>query len=108
MTSIHEISPDLFCLSVYAPAFDVATVNHFSCATRNRCCYAGLKGMFPELRRSRQTHRPRSSGGCLEPFESTSAALNDWLQPLRSSATRLHPHRQTRDVDDFSIRPRAA
>jgi flavorubredoxin len=50
MTTIHEIAPDLFRLSIYVPAFDIQ-FNHFLVRDEEPLLFhAGLKGMFPALR----------------------------------------------------------
>ena len=70
MTTINEIAPDLFRLSVYVPDFDMQ-FNHFLVRDEEPLLFhAGLKSMFPALRdavahayRSRTTPAYR-----LEPF----------------------------------------
>jgi len=50
MTTIHEIAPDLFRLSIYVPDFDMQ-FNHFLVRDEEPLLFhAGFKGMFPALR----------------------------------------------------------
>src|SRR6476620_10523072 len=50
MTTIDEIAPDLFRLSVYVPDFDMQ-FNHFLVRDEEPLLFhAGFKGMFPVLR----------------------------------------------------------
>ncbi len=50
MTTINEIAPDLFRLSIYVPDFDMQ-FNHFLVRDEEPLLFhAGLKGMFPALR----------------------------------------------------------
>jgi flavorubredoxin len=108
MTTLNEIAPDLFRLSVYVPEFDMQ-FNHFLVRDEEPLLFhAGFKRMFPNLREAvaklidpRQLRHVAWSH-----FESDECgALNDWLQ--------LAPHAQPVctlvgklvSVDDFSIRP---
>jgi flavorubredoxin len=108
MTTIDEISPDLFRLSVYVPEFDMQ-FNHFLVRDEEPLLFhAGFKGMFPLLR--------EAVGKLIDPatlrwvgwshFESDECgALNDWLhiapqaQPVCTLTGKLVT------VDDFAIRP---
>jgi flavorubredoxin len=108
MTSIDEIAPDLFRLSVYVPAFDMQ-FNHFLLRDEEPLLFhAGFKGMFPALR--------EAVASLIDPtklrhvawshFESDECgALNHWLelapqaQPVCTLVGKLV------SVDDFSIRP---
>ena len=50
MTTIDEIAPDLFRLSIYVPDFDMQ-FNHFLVRDEEPLLFhAGLKAMFPALR----------------------------------------------------------
>lgn len=50
MTTIHEIAPDLFRLSIYVPDFDMQ-FNHFLVRDEEPLLFhAGFKRMFPALR----------------------------------------------------------
>jgi flavorubredoxin len=49
MTTIDEISPDIFRISIYVEAFDLQ-FNHFLVRDEEPLLYhAGMRGMFPEL-----------------------------------------------------------
>jgi flavorubredoxin len=108
MTSIDEIAPDLFRLSIYVPDFDMQ-FNHFLVRDEEPLLFhTGLKGMFPELRDAvSQLIDPAALRHIAwSHFESDECgSLNDWLQ--------LAPHAQPVctlvgklvNVDDFSIRP---
>ena len=55
MTTIHEIAPDLFRLSIYVPDLDMQ-FNHFLVRDEEPLLFhAGLKAMFPELRKAMAT-----------------------------------------------------
>jgi flavorubredoxin len=108
MTTINEIAPDLFRISLYVPQLDMQ-FNHFLVRDEEPLLFhAGLRSMFPAVREAVAT--------LIEPaklryiawshFESDECgALNDWLQ--------LAPHAQPVctligklvSVDDFSLRP---
>jgi len=108
MTAIDEIAPDLFRLSVYAPAYNMQ-FNHFLVRDEEPLLFhAGLKAMFPALR--------EAVGQLIDPaklrhiawshFESDECgALNEWLQlaPQAQPVCTLVGKLVT--VDDFSIRP---
>lgn len=50
MTTITEIAPDLFRLSIHVPELDLQ-FNHFLVRDQQPLLFhAGLKGMFPQLR----------------------------------------------------------
>ena len=60
MTTINEIAPDLFRLSIYVPDFDMQ-FNHFLVRDEEPLLFhAGFKGMFPALREAvaRQAFKP--------------------------------------------------
>jgi flavorubredoxin len=108
MTTIDEIAPDVFRLSIYMPQLDMQ-FNHFLVRDEEPLLFhAGLKAMFPELR--------EAVGTLIDPaklrhiawshFESDECgALNEWLklapqaQPVCTLVGKLV------SVDDFSIRP---
>lgn len=108
MTTINEIAPDLFRLSIYVPDFDMQ-FNHFLVRDEEPLLFhAGFKGMFPALREAVATliDPTKIRHIAWSHFESDECgALNDWLQ--------LAPHAQPVctlvgklvSVDDFSIRP---
>lgn len=108
MTTIDEIAPDVFRLSVYAPEYDMQ-FNHFLVRDEEPLLFhTGLRGMFPALK--------EAVGTLIDPatlkwiawshFESDECgALNDWLQiaPQAQPACTLVGKLVT--VDDFSLRP---
>lgn len=108
MTTIDEIAPDLFRLSIYVPALDMQ-FNHFLVRDEAPLLFhAGLKGMFPELRQAvaRLINPAQLRYIAWSHFESDECgALNEWLQlapqaePVCSFVGKLV------SVDDFSIRP---
>jgi len=108
MTSIDEIAPDLFRLSVYVPQIDMQ-FNHFLVRDEEPLLFhAGLKGMFAplfdavaklidpqQLRYISWSH-----------FESDECgALNDWLQAAPKAEPVCTLVGKLVNVDDFSIRP---
>lgn len=108
MASIHEIAPDLFRLSIYVPDLDMQ-FNHFLVRDEEPLLFhAGLKAMFPELR--------KAIGTLIDPvklrhiawshFESDECgALNEWLQIAPQSQPVCTLVGKIVNVDDFSIRP---
>jgi len=108
MTAIDEIAPDLFRLSIYAPALDMQ-FNHFLVRDEEPLLFhTGLRSMFPALREAVATliDPARLRYIAWSHFESDECgALNDWLQ--------LAPHAEPVctligklvSVDDFSLRP---
>jgi flavorubredoxin len=108
MTSIHEIAPDIFRLSVYVPEFDMQ-FNHFLVRDEEPLLFhAGFKGMFPALRDAVATliDPAKLRHIAWSHFESDECgALNDWLQlaPQAQPVCTLVGKLVT--VDDFSIRP---
>jgi flavorubredoxin len=108
MTSIHEIAPDLFRLSIYVPAFDMQ-FNHFLVRDDEPLLFhAGLKGMFPALREgvAKLIDPARLRHIAWSHFESDECgALNEWLriapqaQPVCTLVGKLV------SVDDFAMRP---
>jgi flavorubredoxin len=108
MTTINEIAPDLFRLSIYVPAFDMQ-FNHFLVRDEEPLLFhAGLKGMFPALREAVATLIDPASLRHIawSHFESDEiGALNHWLelapraQPVCTFVGKLV------SVDDFSLRP---
>lgn len=107
-TAIHEIAPDVFRLSIYAPAFDMQ-FNHFLVRDDQPLLFhAGLKAMFPDLREavaslidpSKLRHIAWSH------FESDECgALNDWLQLARQAQPVCTLVGKIVSVDDFAVRP---
>jgi flavorubredoxin len=108
MTSIYEIAPDLFRLSVYVREFDMQ-FNHFLVRDEEPLLFhAGLKGMFPVLREAVATliDPAKLRYVAWSHFESDEiGALNHWLElaPQAQPVCTLVGKLVT--VDDFSIRP---
>jgi flavorubredoxin len=108
MTTINEIAPDLFRLSIYVPDFDMQ-FNHFLVRDEESLLFhAGLKSMFPALRDAvAQLIDPAQ----LRPiawshFESDECGgLNDWLQLAPEAQPVCTLVGKLVSVDDFSIRP---
>ena len=108
MTTVDEIAPDLFRLSIYVPDLDMQ-FNHFLVRDEEPLLFhAGLKGMFPALREavSKLIDPARLRHIAWSHFESDECgALNDWLelapraQPVCTLVGKLV------SVDDFAIRP---
>lgn len=108
MTAIYEIAPDLFRISIYAPALDMQ-FNHFLVRDEEPLLFhAGLKRMFPALRDAVAT--------LIDPeqlryiawshFESDECgALNDWLKLAPRAEPVCTLVGKLVSVDDFSIRP---
>ena len=59
MTSINEIAPDLFRLSIYVPDFDMQFNSFLVRDEEPLLFHAGLKGMFP----ARKLHALHQSDG---------------------------------------------
>ncbi len=108
MTTINEIAPDLFRLSVYVPNFDMQ-FNHFLVRDEEPLLFhAGLKAMFPPLREAVATliDPAKLRHIAWSHFESDECgALNHWLelapqaQPVCTLVGKLV------SVDDFALRP---
>jgi len=108
MTSINEIAPDLFRLSIYVKDYDMQ-FNHFLVRDEEPLLFhAGLKGMFPVLREAVATliDPTKLRHIAWSHFESDEiGALNHWLElaPLAQPVCTLVGKLVT--VDDFAIRP---
>lgn len=108
MTSIDEIAPDLFRLSIYAPGLDMQ-FNHFLVRDEEPLLFhAGLRGMFAPLR--------EAVASLIDPatlrhvgwshFESDECgALNDWLRVAPRAQPVCTLVGKIVNVDDFSLRP---
>lgn len=108
MTTINEIAPDLFRLSIYVPQFDMQ-FNHFLVRDEEPLMFhAGLRGMFPALR--------EAVASLIDPatlrhvawshFESDECgALNDWLQLAPRAQPVCTFVGKLVNADDFAIRP---
>lgn len=108
MTSISEIAPDLFRLTVYVPDFDMQ-FNHFLMRDEEPLLFhAGLKTMFPELRQAVSTLIDPTTLRYIawSHFESDECgALNEWLQIAPQAEPVCTLVGKLVNVDDFSIRP---
>lgn len=108
MTSIHEIAPDLFRLSIYVPGIDMQ-FNHFLVRDDEPLLFhAGLKAMFPALR--------EAVGSLIDPatlrhiawshFESDEiGGLNHWLEIAPQAQPVCTLVGKIVSVDDFALRP---
>src|SRR6188474_835033 len=108
MTTINEIAPDLFRLSVYVPEIDMQ-FNHFLVRDEEPLLFhAGLKAMFPELLKAVATliDPTRLRYIAWSHFESDECgALNEWLQLAPQAQPVCTFVGKLVSVDDFSIRP---
>jgi flavorubredoxin len=108
MTTIHEIAPDVFRLSIYVPEIDMQ-FNHFLVRDQQPLLFhAGLRAMFPLLRPAVASLIDPQSLRYIawSHFESDECgALNEWLQiaPLAEPVCTLVG--KLVSVDDFSLRP---
>jgi len=108
MTTIDEIAPDLFRLSIYVPDYDMQ-FNHFLVRDQEPLLFhAGFKAMFPALR--------EAVGQLIDPttlrhiawshFESDEiGALNHWLELAPQARPVCTLVGKLVTVDAFSIRP---
>ncbi|MFO1021538.1 MAG: MBL fold metallo-hydrolase [Planctomycetales bacterium] len=108
MTTIHEIAPDVFRLSIFVPEIDMQFCHFLVRDDEPLLFHAGLKGMFPELR--------TAVASLIDPaklryiawshFESDECgALNDWLHLAPQAEPVCTLVGKIVSVDDFSIRP---
>lgn len=108
MTTIHEIAPDLFRLSLYVPAADFQ-FNHFLVRDEEPLLFhAGLKRMFPALQEAVATLIDPSKLRHVSwsHFESDEiGALNDWLELAPQARPVCNLIGKRVNVDDFSLRP---
>jgi flavorubredoxin len=108
MTTINEIAPDLFRLSIYVPDFDMQ-FNHFLVRDEEPLLFhTGLKAMFPELRMAmtKLIDPVKLRYIAWSHFESDECgALNEWLQLAPEAQPVCTLVGKLVNVDDFSIRP---
>lgn len=108
MTSIDEIAPDIFRLSVYVADIDMQ-FNHFLVRDDEPLLFhAGLRSMFPSLRDAVATliDPTRLRYLAWSHFESDECgALNDWLQIAPQAEPVCTLVGKLVSVDDFSSRP---
>ena len=108
MTTINEIGPDLFRLSIYAPHIDMQ-FNHFLVRDEEPLLFhAGLKAMFPGLREAvaKLIDPTKLRHIAWSHFESDECgALNEWLELAPQAQPVCTLVGKIVTVDDFSIRP---
>lgn len=108
MTSIDEIAPDLFRLSVYVADIDMQ-FNHFLIRDDEPLLFhTGLRAMFPLLRDAVATLIDPSQLRYVgwSHFESDECgSLNDWLQLAPQAEPVCTLVGKLVSVDDFSLRP---
>ena len=108
MTTIHEIAPDLFRLSIFVPQLDMQ-FNHFLVRDEEPLLFhAGLRGMFPALHEAVATLIDPATLRYVawSHFESDECgALNDWLQIAPRAEPVCTLIGKLVSVDDFSLRP---
>lgn len=108
MTTITEIAPDLFRISIHVPQIDMQ-FNHFLVRDEEPLLFhTGTKVMFPELRKAVATVIDLASLRYVawSHFESDECgALNDWLQLAPQAEPVCTLVGKLVNVDDFSIRP---
>lgn len=108
MTSVNEIAPDLFRISIYVAKIDLQ-FNHFLIRDEEPLLFhAGLKGMFPALLETVATliDPTKLRHIAWSHFESDEVgALNHWLElaPQAQPVCTLVGKRV--NADDFAIRP---
>jgi flavorubredoxin len=92
MTTIDEIAPDLFRLSIYVPDYDMQ-FNHFLVRDEEPLLFhAGLKAMFPALREgvAKLIDTTKLRHIAWSHFESDECgSLNEWLLPRPSRCAPL-------------------
>ncbi|GAA5505616.1 MBL fold metallo-hydrolase [Novipirellula caenicola] len=108
MTTINEIAPDLFRLSIYVAELDMQ-FNHFLVRDDEPLLFhAGLKAMFPMLREAvAQLIDPtKLRHVAWSHFESDECGgLNDWLRIAPQAQPVCTLVGKIVNVDDFAIRP---
>lgn len=108
MTTINEIAPDLFRISIFVPEIDMQ-FNHFLVRDDEPLLFhAGLKAMFPALRDAvAQLIDPtKLRHVAWSHFESDECGgLNEWLQIAPQAQPVCTLVGKIVSVDDFAIRP---
>lgn len=108
MTTITEIAPDLFRLSIYVPDLDLQ-FNHFLVRDEQPLLFhAGLKGMFPALREAIATliDPTRLRYVAWSHFESDEiGGLNHWLELAPRAEPICSFVGKVVNIDDFALRP---
>ncbi len=108
MTTIDEIAPDIFRLSIYVPNFDMQ-FNHFLVRDEQPLLFhAGLKSMFPALKEglAQLIDPAKLRYIAWSHFESDECgSLNDWLRLAPEAEPVCTLVGKLVSVDDFSSRP---
>lgn len=108
MTTIDEIAPDLYRLSLYVPEIDMQ-FNHFLVRDEEPLLFhAGLKGMFPALKEAvSQLIDPTTLRHIAwSHFESDEiGGLNEWLEIAPNAQPVCTMLGKMVSVDDFANRP---
>jgi flavorubredoxin len=108
MTTIDEIAPDLFRLSIYVPELDMQ-FNHFLVRDEQPLLFhTGLRALFPALQSAVATLIDPSKLKYIawSHFESDECgALNEWLRLAPQAEPVCTLVGKLVNVDDFSIRP---
>jgi flavorubredoxin len=108
MTTIDEIAPDLFRLSIYVPDFDME-FNHFLVRDEQPLLFhTGYKRTFPALREgvAKLIDPAKLRHIAWSHFESDECgSLNEWLQVAPQAQPVCTLVGKLVSVDDFSIRP---
>jgi len=108
MTTITEIAPDLFRLSIYVPDLDLQ-FNHFLVRDEQPLLFhAGLKGMFPALREAIATVIDPTTLRYVawSHFESDEiGGLNHWLELAPQAEPICSLVGKVVNIDDFALRP---
>jgi flavorubredoxin len=108
MTTVTEIAPDLFRLSIYLPDLDLQ-FNHFLVRDEQPLLFhAGLKGMFPELKEAMATLIDPAKLRYIawSHFESDEVGgLNHWLELAPDAEPVCTFVSKVVSGDDFAIRP---
>jgi len=108
MTTITEIAPDLFRLSIFAPQLNMQFCHFLVRDDEPLLFHTGLKGMFPELLKGVSTLIDPAKLRYIawSHFESDECgALNEWLQLAPQAEPVCTLVGKLVSVDDFSIRP---
>lgn len=108
MTTIDEISPDVFRIGLYAEAFDLQ-FNHFLVRDEEPLLHhAGMRGMFPDLREavSKLIDPSTLCWISFSHFEVDEVGgLNEWLQIAPNAQAACSMVGAMVNLNDFAIRP---
>lgn len=108
MTTINEIAPDLFRISIFVPELNMQFCHFLVRDDEPLLFHAGLKGMFPALRQAVATLIDPTKLRYIawSHFESDECGgLNEWLQLAPQAEPVCTLVGKLVSVDDFSIRP---